>query len=75
MAVETNYFPLYEVIEGKTKINYYPKSRVEIIEFFKLMGRTSHLQKPEYAEILAEVQAEVDRRFRILQAKNDSELL
>ena len=52
-----------------------PKKRTEILEFMKLMGRTSHLQKEEYVDIVRDIQEEVDRRWNVLNAKHESELL
>ena len=36
-----------------------------------MMGKTRHLLKPEFAEVLAEFQREVDRRFRRIKAMSE----
>jgi len=74
-AVETCYFPLYQVVEGKTHITFKPKEKPPVIEWFKMMGRTKHLAKPEYKEIVADVQREVDRRWNILLEKHNHPIL
>lgn len=68
LAVETCYFPLFEVengefaLTGRSKaIAKRPELKKPVSEFLKLQGRFSHLLKPENAERLAEVQESVDR--------------
>lgn len=69
LAVETNYWPLYEVIEGKWILNYEPKNRLPIEEFLKTQGRFKHLFKPENEHLIEKYQKEVDRRWEDLQFK------
>ena len=40
-----------------------------------MMGRTKHLKKEEYKEVVKSLQIEVDRRFRCLLAKSESPYL
>lgn len=48
LAVETGMWMLYEVEEGKLKINYKPKELKPVEEYLKLQGRFKHLlDKPE----------------------------
>ncbi|BDG61978.1 thiamine pyrophosphate-dependent enzyme [Caldinitratiruptor microaerophilus] len=73
-AVDSCFFPLYEVERGKTRITYDPEARgkkVPVEEWLKLMGKTKHLLRPEYKEVTAALQAEVDRRWRRLKAKHE----
>ncbi|MEG0392959.1 MAG: thiamine pyrophosphate-dependent enzyme, partial [Anaerovoracaceae bacterium] len=42
LAVETCYWPLYEVIEGKWILNYEPKKKLPIENFLKVQGRFKH---------------------------------
>lgn len=77
-AVDCCYFPLYEVECGITTLNYDPEKngkKIPVIDWLSMMGRTKHLQKEEYATIVAEIQQEVDRRFLRLKAKADHPLL
>ncbi len=77
-AVNSCYHPLYEIEQGITTITYNPerkKKKLSIGEFFKLMGRTKHLLKPEYENLLMGVQNEVDRRWERLKARDESPLL
>lgn len=66
MAVETCYWPLFEVVEGKWILNYAPKKKLPIEEFLKLQGRFKHLFKPGNEHLIEAFQAEVDRRWEEL---------
>lgn len=65
-AVETCYWPLFEVIDGKWILNYEPKKKLPIEDFLKRQGRFKHLFKPENEHYIAEFQQEVDRRWEEL---------
>lgn len=65
-AVETCYWPLYEVIEGKWILNYRPKNKRPVMDFLKLQGRFKHLQKPEYQPVVEEIQKRVDGEWEEL---------
>jgi pyruvate ferredoxin oxidoreductase beta subunit len=68
LAVETCVWPLYEVENGKYKINYRPREKKPVIEWLKVQGRFSHLLKPENQHLVDQIQAEVDRRWaRLLE--------
>ncbi len=74
-AVNCNFFPLYEVERGITTITYNPEEKGKKIpasEWLRMMGKTRHLVQPEYAGMLAEIEHEIDRRWRKLKAKHDS---
>lgn len=69
LAVETCYWPLYEVENGRWKINYIPRQKLPITEYLKPQGRFAHLFRPENAHILEEIQKEVDFKWELLQKK------
>jgi len=66
LAVETCYWPLYEVINGKYKINYKPAKKLPIEEFLKPQKRFKHMFKPGNEWMIEEFQKEVDRRWEEL---------
>lgn len=66
LAVETCYWPLYEVIDGKYTINYKPKDKLPIEEFLKPQKRFKHMFKPGNEWMIKEFQAEVDARWQEL---------
>ncbi len=63
LAVETNFWPLYEVIDGEYKLNYKPKERVPVEEYMKPQGRFKHLFKPENKHMIEKIQAHVDSEW------------
>ncbi len=66
LAVETCYWPLYEVIDGKYTINYKPKNKLPIEEFLKPQKRFKHMFKPGNEWMIEEFQKEVDARWQEL---------
>lgn len=77
-AVDSCYFPLYEVEQGITTLTYDPeksKKKIPVEQWLAMMGRTKHLIKPEYKNVVEEIQREVDRRFLRLKARSESEYL
>ena len=66
LAVETCYWPLYEVIDGKYKINYKPKNKLPIEEFLRPQKRFKHMFKPGNEWMIEEFQKEVDARWQEL---------
>jgi pyruvate ferredoxin oxidoreductase beta subunit len=63
LAVETCYWPLFEMENGHWTLNYQPKKKLPIEDFLRPQGRFKHLFKKENEELLAKFQAEVDRRW------------
>lgn len=77
-AVESCFFPLYEVERGITNITYNPEARnakVEVKEWLKLLGKTKHLLKEENLPLLESFEQEVQRRWEQLKAKHEHPLL
>jgi pyruvate ferredoxin oxidoreductase alpha subunit len=75
LAVDSCFFPLYEVENGITNLTYNPEDknkRVPIENWLKTMGKTRHMTKPEYADALKSFQDEVDRRWKKVVAKHNS---
>ena len=66
LAVETCYWPLYEVIDGKYKINYKPAKKLPIEEFLRPQKRFKHMFKPGNEWMIEEFQKEVDTRWQEL---------
>ena len=69
LAVDTNYWPLFEVIDGKWILNYEPKKKLPIEDFLRPQNRFRHLFKPGNEELIVAFQNEVDRRFEELVKK------
>ena len=67
LAVDTCFWPLFEVIDGEWIVNYVPKKKLPIEDFLRPQGRFKHLFKKENEYLLEEFQKEVDRRWEELQ--------
>ena len=68
LAVQTCYWPLYEVVDGKYKITYKPAKKLPIEEFLKPQKRFRHMFKEGNEWMIEEFQKEVDRRWNDLVA-------
>ena len=70
LAVETCYWPLYEVEQGRYRITYKPRKKIPIEEWLKPQGRFRHLFKSEKGkELIGELQTAVDRHWEELLMK------
>lgn len=72
VAVDTCFWPIYEVEEGKYKLNYNPEEsgkKLPIIEFLKLQSRFKHLLKPGNEHLVEKFQKDVDDRWNKLKEK------
>lgn len=67
LAVETCYWPLYEIENGVTKITFKPKEKKAVEEFLKPQGRFKHLFKPDNEWMLKKIQEDIDREWERLQ--------
>ncbi len=72
LAAETNFWPLYEVENGKVHINYKPRNRKPIEEFLKGQGRFKHLFKPENRHIIEKMQRLIDEEWERLVKLEES---
>lgn len=68
LAVDTCYWPLFEVENGVWRLTYKPKEKLPVEEWLKRQGRFRHLFRPENRHLIDELQAEVDRRWERLLA-------
>ena len=68
LAIETCFWPLYEVEDGKVTINYKPKNKLPVEEYLKPQGRFRHLFKKGNEHMIADIQAEIDKRWEALLA-------
>ena len=74
LAVETCYWPLFEVINGEWKLSYRPKVKLPVEEFLKKQGRFKHLFKPENRHIIDRIQKDVDLKWERLLKRCGEEI-
>jgi pyruvate ferredoxin oxidoreductase beta subunit len=65
LAVETGVFPLYEIENGKYKVNVSPANLKPVQDYFKGQGRFGHLSE----ETIKEIQERVTREYSELLQK------
>ncbi|MBQ2679244.1 MAG: pyruvate ferredoxin oxidoreductase [Firmicutes bacterium] len=69
MAVETCFWPMYEVENGEYLLTYMPKKKRPIEDFMRLQGRFAHCFKPGNEWTIEAAQKFVDDRWEALLKK------
>jgi len=69
LAVQTGFWPVYEVEDGVWRQTVRVTNRKPIEEFLKPQGRFKHLFAPGNEKLLAEIQSDVDRAWDALMAR------
>lgn len=70
LAVETCYWPLYEIENGVTRITVKPKEKKPLVDFLKPQGRFKHMFAPENEWMLKQAQEYVDAQWEQLQKES-----
>ncbi len=69
LAVDTCWWPLFEVENGVWKLTYKPKVKKPVEDFLRPQGRFKHLFKPGNEHLIEQIQQEVDRKWEALLRK------
>ncbi len=69
LAVQTRYFPLYEVENGVYKLNVKVDKSLPVEEFLKPQGRFRHLFTPKFKHVIEDIQKNVDENWKNLLKK------
>lgn len=69
LAVQTGFWPLYEVEDGVFRQTVKVSNRKPVVEFLKPQGRFKHLFAPGNEALLEEIQADVDRTWDSLMGR------
>ncbi|MGN6799454.1 MAG: thiamine pyrophosphate-dependent enzyme, partial [Gaiellaceae bacterium] len=59
-AVETRFWPLYEVVDGRYRLTYEPPHPLPIEHWLEGQQRFAHLLRPENAQLVESIQQSVD---------------
>jgi pyruvate ferredoxin oxidoreductase beta subunit len=59
-ALDSHYWPLYEVVDGRYVLSYEPDPPVPIADWLALQTRFAHLLQPDARPVLDRIQAQVD---------------
>ena len=65
-AVETCFWPLYEVVDGSYRLTYTPKTKQPVDAWLHGQKRFAHLLKPENHDMVVEIQHRVDAEWAAL---------
>ncbi len=68
-AVNSGYWPLFEVEDGEYRLTYRPHHKLPLAPWLKRQGRFAHLFKPGNEEILLNIEAWVDSEWEKLLRK------
>lgn len=72
LAVETCYWPLYEIENGKLKVTVKPKEKKPLEEFLKPQGRFKHMFSPGNEPLLKLLQEDISKEWnRLLEESVD----
>ncbi|OQB14996.1 MAG: Pyruvate synthase subunit PorB [Firmicutes bacterium ADurb.Bin193] len=66
LAVDTCIWPLFEVENGKYKVNYKPKNKLPVEEFLKVQGRFRHMFKKGNEWMIEKFQKDIDEKWEML---------
>ena len=69
MAVETNFWPIFEIEDGNMKINYKAKEKTPVTEFMKMQGRFRH--SVENDSVVKKIQDDVDDTWKKLLKREE----
>jgi len=66
LAIDSCYWPLFEVEDGEWRLTYKPKEKLPIEKWLETQGRFRHLFRPENRHVIDELQAHVDKQWERL---------
>lgn len=69
LAVESCYWPLFEVEDGKWKLTYEPRKKLPVEDFLRMQKRFQHMFRKGQEDLIVQFQAEVDKRWEELQKR------
>jgi pyruvate ferredoxin oxidoreductase beta subunit len=65
-AVDSLYWPLYEVVDGVYRLTYSPQKIVDVEEWLRPQKRFAHLLRPENRELVNEIRSQIERDWLAL---------
>jgi pyruvate ferredoxin oxidoreductase beta subunit len=65
-AVDSLFWPLYEVVDGRYRLTYQPQTVVPIEDWLRPQARFAHLVHPEAESLVTEIQQRVDTEWEDL---------
>jgi pyruvate ferredoxin oxidoreductase beta subunit len=72
-AVDSLYWPLYEVVDGAYRLTYSPEKIADIEQWLRPQKRFAHLLRPENRELVNEIRNDIERDWVALLEHCDNE--
>jgi pyruvate ferredoxin oxidoreductase beta subunit len=72
-AVDSLYWPLYEVVDGSYRLTYKPQRVVDVEEWLRPQQRFAHLLRPENHGLVDEIRSQIERDWVALLERCDDE--
>ena len=69
LAVETRFWPLFEVVGGRYQLSYLPREERPIEDWLEPQTRFRHLLRPENRHLVEEIQRRIDGDWKALLAR------
>jgi pyruvate ferredoxin oxidoreductase beta subunit len=73
-AVDSLFWPLYEVVEGRYRLTYRPKDVVPVEEWLRPQARFAHLLEPENHELVEQIQRQIEADWASLLDRCEADL-
>lgn len=71
LAVETNFWPIYEIRNGRFRLNFRPQEPKPLEDFLRYQKRFEHLLLPEFKNDLNEFKKEINDEWNELIKRED----
>jgi pyruvate ferredoxin oxidoreductase beta subunit len=68
-AVDTCFWPLYEVVDGRYRLTYVPERVRPIEDWLRPQARFAHLLRPEAGGVVGKIQREIDQEWIALRLR------
>jgi pyruvate ferredoxin oxidoreductase beta subunit len=72
-AVDSCFWPLYEVVDGRYRLTYRPRTVIPVEQWLRPQKRFAHLFAPQAEHLLAEIQRRVDADWARLLARCETD--
>lgn len=69
LAVQTGYWPIFEIEDGAFTLNHRPKELKPVVEYLKMQGRFRHLTEEQIAAVQARVTKRWERLLKRVESK------
>jgi pyruvate ferredoxin oxidoreductase beta subunit len=74
LAVKTNMYPLFEIIDGKHVLGSINKKPLPVVEYLKIQGRFKHLSKSQVDGIQHDVDKRYEKLLRLASRESEHNL-